>query len=366
MRGNRTILIVVLLVLVVVGGLGGFFLLSGDGPGAGEPKDVVEAPVITTTQIVVSAQDIPKGMQLQVESNAVTLQEWPNDSLPESYFTAVEEVQGKYARVNVVRGRPMTKSLLADAGDLPALFEHGRVAYAIPMDTQGGVAWAIGAGDHVDVLAALQLMAVDPEFQSPLPNRFQGLNVGEEFMSLTGIYGRFETLPNGQPALVYPAGELLTHLVVQMTVQDAIVWHVGVWDQVDETGAAIAAPVATGDGTGDAIGGIMGGTGGGEAAAAAGTLPSQRQDIEPVTLLVTRQDAVVLKYLLEMGADLDLVLRPAGETATAITQPVWLLYILDKYQLPNSMPELPVAGFPVRMPLELKPIATPIGEGVEE
>ncbi len=61
-----------------------------------------------------------------------------------------------------------------------------------------------------------------------------------------------------------------------------------------------------------------------------------------------------------MGADLDLVLRSAGFTGTVIqTQPVWFRYILDKYQLPDTMPTDVVAPAPVRIPLEVPPMVTP-------
>jgi hypothetical protein len=79
-----------------------------------------------------------------------------------------------------------------------------------------------------------------------------------------------------------------------------------------------------------------------------------RADIEPVTLLVSPQDSLVLKYLMEMGADLDLVLRSAADNADlVITEPVWLRYIMDKYQLPDQQSDLPVAATPVRTPLAL-------------
>jgi len=82
-----------------------------------------------------------------------------------------------------------------------------------------------------------------------------------------------------------------------------------------------------------------------------------------VTLLVTREDALVLKYLYEMGADLDLALRPAGVTGTVLqTQPIWFRYILDRYQLPGEMPDDPVGPAPLHPPLEVLPEPTPIPE----
>jgi len=68
----------------------------------------------------------------------------------------------------------------------------------------------------------------------------------------------------------------------------------------------------------------------------------QPPENEYVTLLVTPQDALILKYLAEMGADLDLALRSTGDEAPVITEPVWLRYVLDRYQLPETPPALPV------------------------
>jgi hypothetical protein len=171
----------------------------------------------------------------------------------------------------------------------------------------------------------------------------------------TSPFGRFEVLPNGRLAAIYDVtGEeaddaKLSTIVVQLTVQNAVVWHVGMWE--DETTAApeIAEPEPAG-----ALGA------GAEPAPTPIPAPIKRQDVEPVTLLVTREDALVLKYLHEMGADLDLALRPANYTEIAIqTQPVWFRYILDKYQLPTAMPDDPVGPVPMHEPLELLPIATP-------
>jgi hypothetical protein len=120
-----------------------------------------------------------------------------------------------------------------------------------------------------------------------------------------------------------------------MTVQDAIVWNVGVWEDEEEGAAAVAESPQE-------EGGVLG----------AGEQAQQPQPEAPelqetpsndyVTLLVTPQDALVLKYLYEMGADLDLALRSAGNDAPVITEPIWLRYVLDKYQIPGTPPELPV------------------------
>ena len=365
MRGNKTLIFIALFLLF--GTVAGYFWWKSRG----SDKEVVEATpteeLNRTVDIVVAAQNIGRGNPILVKDNAVIMQPWPEDSLPLAYFDSLEQVDGKFARMEIPRGFPVVSDMLLESGEMLAVsgssaawFEAGRVAYAIPMDTQGAVGWAPLPGDHVDVLAAIKLIPVDEEFQSPLPNMFQALPKGgaEESVEFTGgVYGRFEALPNGQDAVIYPSGTgNIPNLVVQMTVQDAIVWHVGTW-QEEEVKMPEVSPAETEEG-----GSMLN-----EAMQAQTTPPPPAAVVEPIrvdliTLLVTRQDAVVLKYLLEMGADLDLVLRPAGDTATAITEPVWLRYVLDKYQIPDTAPDLPIASTPVRETLELTPLATPTVE----
>lgn len=359
MRRNRTLIIIAVIVILVAVG-GGVLWMRFRGGGS---QDVVEVTpteeVVTYVEVVVAAQNLSRGQRIQVEDNAVTLQKWPEEYLPLEYFGTLDQVDGRFARMDIPRGMPIVPRMMGEPGGMlsvngssAALFEAGRVAYAIPMDTQGAVAWAPLPGDHVDVLAAIKLIAVDEEFQSSLPNQFQSLP-GPEETPLSGSYGRFETLPNGQDAFVYQSGTSLPNLVVQLTVQDAIVWHIGIWQETEA--ALVTSDVAT-----DQQPGVLGSV---PVEATPAPMPELRADVEPVTLLVLPQDALVLKYLTEMGADLDLVLRPAGDTAPSITEPVWLRYILDKYQIPETMPDLPVAPTPVREELELTPLAQPTDEG---
>ncbi len=372
MRGNKTLVFIALFLILVV--VGGYFWWQSRGPVEEAVESTPTEEPILTVEIVVAAQRIDRGKLILAEDNAVIMLEWPEDMLPLVYFDSLEQVDGKFARMEIPRGAPVVPDMLGQPGGMlavsgssAALFETGRVGYAIPMDTQGAVGWAPLPGDHVDVLAAIKLIPVDTEFQSPLPNLFQSLPRPEEVQSETGveaiqgIYGRFENLPNGQAAVIYPADAgILPNLVVQMTVQDAIVWHIGAWQEENEEETQVTG--VTSEVTEEEDGSVMG-----EALGAQATPPPPLAIVEPIridliTLLVTRQDAVVLKYLLEMGADLDLVLRPAGDTAPAITEPVWLRYVLDKYQIPDTMPDLPIAPTPVREMLELTPLATPTVE----
>jgi hypothetical protein len=370
------IIAVVLIVVTIIAG-GAYLYLQRLG-GAPE-EEVVETPEVApvnTTEIVVALQSIPRGMEISVEDNAIALQEWPDENLPPvgEYFTSLEEIEGKYARMDIARGMPVLRDMIGRPGGMlsvngsaAALFEPGpenRVAYAIPVDTQGAVGWAVKPGDRVDVLAAINMVPVYTEFLEEGIRQFtylQSPGGGEEGggATQTSPYGKFELLPNGQWAAIYPVDTqpaVEPALIVQMTVQDAIVWHVGIWEE-DMGQVAPAPPADTGEETGP--------LGGGGAAQPAPTpVPIQdNREIELVTLLVSREDALVLKYLYEAGADLDLALRPANVTGSVLeTQPVWFRYILDRYNLPSTMPDDPVAPEPIRPPLEVLPEATPVPE----
>lgn len=372
MRGNKTLLIVALLLIILVVAAGGVYLYLQRQKGPDTVEVVEEVPTpepVVYTDIVIAMQNISRGLEIKVEENAIAVQRWPQDALPPEYYTSVEEIDGKFARMDIPRGMPILPNMLgapggmlAASGSAAALFEPAdRVAYAIPMDTQGAVAWALKPGDRVDVIAALAITALDPQFAAETTKSFTTLIDDPEMPPQSGHYGHFELLPNGRYAGV--SGIItnsFTSLIVQLTVQDAVVWHVGLWEDVEPSVVESVTPEATAAPAEG--GGLLGGTG--AAAPTAEAVGSAAltgfRDVEPVTLLVTREDALVLKYLLEMGADLDLVLRSAGFTGTVIqTQPVWFRYVLDKYQLPDTMPGDVVAPAPVRVPLVVPTVVVP-------
>lgn len=369
MRGNRGLVIIALVLIVLAAAAGAVYLyLRMMAPGGGSDADLEATPVleeVATTEIVVAIQNVPRGMQISVSDNAIALQDWPNDNLPYEYYTSLEEVDGKFARMEVPRGMPVMPDMVGRPGGMlsvngsaAALFEpEDRVAYAIPFDTQGAIGWAVEPGDRVDVLAALKIEPLYSDFLAAGVKQFTYLLSGEEGEAAqTSPYGDFELLPNGQWAAIYPVDQqpaVKPALLVQMTVQDAVVWHVGVWEQEMDGAAAPGLESTVGGGEeATALGGV---------AAAPTPVPvaDTTRDIELVTLLVTREDALVLKYLHETGADLDLALRPAGVTGTVLqTQPIWFRYILDKYQLPDAMPDDPVAPLEIHPPLEVTPEPT--------
>ena len=361
MRGNRGLVIFALVLIVLAAIAGAAYLFLQRSPGAPEqPAEGTPVSVpVETVDIVVAIQSIPRGMRVSVEDNAIALQAWPVENLPVEYYTSLDEVDGKFARLEIPRGMPVLPDMVAGPGGMlsvsgsaAALFEpEDRVAYAIPIDTQGAVGWALEPGDRVDVLAALKMAPVYTDFVDTGVRQFTYLQSGgEQDVAQTSPFGDFELLPNGKWAAIYPSeGQPAADpaLLVQMTVQDAEVWHIGIWQEE-------AAPTAVPQPATAALGGP-------EAAPTPVPIQPETRDVELITLLVTREDALVLKYLYEMGADLDLALRPAGVTGTVLqTQPIWFRYILDRYQLPDAMPVDPVGPVSLHPPLEVLPEPTAI------
>ena len=122
------------------------------------------------TEIVVAIQNIPRGMQIRVEDLAIELQSGPM-SICLMSSTLVWRMLTAHLRGWIFRAgcrfylicwvNPVA-CFLSPVRQLLYFAPNNLVAYAIPMDTQGAVAWAIQPGDRVDVLAALKMMAMDP------------------------------------------------------------------------------------------------------------------------------------------------------------------------------------------------------------
>jgi pilus assembly protein CpaB len=375
MRGGRLLVIVGIIVLLGALAVGGIlWLQSRIGDGA-EPEETPEAEVYVPpeTQILVAAADIWRGESITTDS--VQTMPWPDESVPAGALTEADvetRLANRVARVDILRGMPITEDMLTDrSGALGAVgsdaalqIPEGMVAYAMPVSRYSSVAWALQPGDHVDVLISLLLLELDEEFQTALPNEASCVQPPEGEGCESGTMGRLEVLPNGWVVNLVPRENQRPSLVTQLTVQDAVVLRVGDWPvegrerarTVEETGVEE---------------GVEGQPPAPEAAEGEDTtgLP-ERATVEPLTLIVTPQDAMVLKYALEVGANVDLVLRsPVDEKREFDTSSVTLQYIFDEFgiEFPEKLPyglTPPLESVPSVEEVEVD--SSPTGEPVEE
>lgn len=370
-RGRRTgIILIILIIFVLLIGIAALFLLrGGSNIVGGEPPTVVPSPTPPPTElIIVAKRDLPRGARLTVDD--VDIMAWPilaeapvpTDALivgdEEQGGAGLGQVEGRIARVDILMGQPILSFMitpgdepfgLADTGsDAALLIPSGKVAVTVPVTQLSAVGYALREGDHVDILMSLDFIDVDQEFQTIEPNT--GILITDDLdLSATGLsnyvytLGRQENGPFGTTLLVIPNQEFppigVPRKTTQMVIDNAIVVKMGAWPLSD-----LAEPIVV------------------------TAIPPEQQAPEPeegaeeeapppeeatptplpivpipdvVTLAMDRQDALVLKYALETGADMTLALRSAldDEDNEFTTDSVTLQYILDFYnvQVPQKL-----------------------------
>ncbi len=346
MRGGRILLIGGIVLVVGALAVGAVLLLRGGG-GEEPPPDVVEGTPQPTplpedlARIIVSAQDIPRGTLITSDLNAVVTQNWPKDSVPPGAIYELENVYDKTTRVEIPLGMPILESMLtlaagelgAEGSDVALQIPEGMGAYAMPVGRYSSVAWALQPGDHVDVIISLLMAELDEEFQTLLPNQMACVSppAGEECQS--GVMGRLEVLPNAFLVNLTPSEGQRPRLVTQLTVQNVMVLQVGDWPEPgeEEMGAVEGEELPAEEG--------------GQPTPEEGEAVAEqtRPDIQPVTLAVTPQEALVLDYVQAVGARVNFVLRSAADAQNGSrfsTEPVTLDYIMSAYriELPTKLP----------------------------
>ncbi|WP_448595586.1 Flp pilus assembly protein CpaB [Thermoflexus hugenholtzii] len=301
-RRNRTLLLLILLILILMGAA----LLLVPRFAAGPAPTPTPTPP-SLKPIVIAAQSIPRGAVI-TESD-VTLRGWPVEVLPEGAFADPKEVIGKVARVDIPRQKPIVPEDLtvqpseaARRGSEASLFvPPGKVAFPIPADEAGAVAFNLAPGDRVDVLVTFRLVPVkataDGEFRpqildEDLFNRLRALGV--------------EPGAAAQAAVVKPEQQV-EFRVSQLVLQNVEILSIGSFEPPQPppppgpTPTPGPAPTPT-------------------------PMPRQRY----ITLLVDPQEALILQWLRESGAVVDLALRNPTDNQLARTDPVTLGWLLQR------------------------------------
>jgi len=273
MRGRLLLIIGILLALG--SGCLVFFLMSRQGQ---QPAQV------QTRKVIVAVQDLPAGTP--IVPDAVTIMDKPINEVPADAISSPEKIRGKVAAVDIYRGDIITTGMLTTKEKILqekpiSLIPPGKVAFTIKVDELSSVAYSIQPGDYVDVLVGIDFVDVQRETQcqAPCPEGF--------------------------------TGEQIPRHVTQLTIQNAQVLNVGLRTVTPPT------------------------TEGGTTSAEAQAQPTpQPVSYSYVTLLLSQQDALVLKYLREIGAIVDLALRNPDDKSVVSTEAVTIEYILRRFNIP--------------------------------
>lgn len=325
---------------------------SGSADVANMPEPT---PMIDLVPVVVVTQPTPRGTVL--DETILGFVDMPRDVVFEGMFSDMALVVGRQAKFDLDSGLPLTASMLVDTADqlsatgsLAALrIPRGKVAITIRVDTEEDfISYAPRSGDHVAVIATMQMLDLDSEFQTALPNQLalweQDAETGN--VSLSG-----NTVPLGRTELdplmnlyiyVTPSEPQRQRLVSQIIVYDVEVLQVGRFQLLEEEIAEKEA---------------------GAQAAQQGEVPveepyvaqdgtEQQQPVIPlpqvITLIVNPQDAVALNYLRNVGAQLTLVLRSSGDDSVFSTEAATMQFLLDVYNIPA----------PAKLPYTIEPLGT--------
>ncbi len=358
MRGGRVIML--LAIIILLGVLAAYLMLGGNEEAPPTEGEEGFQPGLSADMVfvVVAGQDISRGSIIP-EQDGVVVSQMPRDLVIETMISGEDEdelksrVVGRRARMDIARGLFITEGMLTEqAGDLLGVgsdaamaIEPGYTAISIPFSRISGVAFALRAGDQVDVLISFLIVSVDADFQTELPNETTAISalggipqqfgphvtvpispgledpsrrVGGEYWP----YGRVEIEPElGLPIHVIPQESQRPRLVSQRLIENATVLKFGNFSTSDIMGQDI----------------VMVDVPEGEEA----TTENVTESIpDIITLIVTPQDALALNWAVKAGADLVLTLRSPDDTTITETSSITLQYLLDNYNItvPAKLP----------------------------
>jgi Flp pilus assembly protein CpaB len=279
--------------------------------------------VIEMQQIIVAAQNIPRGSI--ITSDAVYPVDWPKDSVPPGSFTDVEEVQNRIARTDILYNQPIMDVMLTNdrsqltsrGSDASLLIPNDKRAIALPIDQLASVGYALRPGDHVDVLVSMWLIDVDRDGQFPAVPFNRGLV--DELIAAGMSPEQATNLVAQQATSVNP----IPRLASQIMLQDLEVLSVGVWQEPTPLPrftpnpppeAATATPLPPQPGPG--------------ATPTATAIPPN-----VVILIVSPQQTLILQWLRESDAIIDLALRGATDRAPVDTSAITLQYLFENFNV---------------------------------
>jgi Flp pilus assembly protein CpaB len=295
MRGRGRLLIVlgVILGLVAAGGVI-YVMMQGAQPPPTAPPPEVAVP---TTQILVAIQNIPRGSEISADS--VEFRDWPANNVPPDVIADEAELIGKVVKTDIFQGQPIVRSMLTEivvGSEAAFAIPEGKVAVAFPITRFSSVGYGIEAGDHVDVLLSARFIDREEEKQS----------ARDTIDFRVEVMGRLAAADVESASFDIPIFEAKARPVTQLVVQNAGVLKVGAW--------ATPTPPPVEEG-------------------AEGAPPPAPAPPDMVILVVSQQDALVLKYARENNFILDLALRAAGDEAPVSAEAVTLEYMIRRFNI---------------------------------
>ena len=290
MRRGRTLILLGL--ILAIGTAGAIFVLL-QGTTATPPEAQVER-----VEVVVAMQPIAEDEPV---AGRLELRAMPVDTIPTGALRTLDGTSDMLAAGPIPQGTIIQQALLISPvqlmaeGDLGTLVEPGFVAVAMPIDELSSVSYGVRPDDHVDILMTFHFVDIDPETQMKEP-------------ICPPVCPCPAECPTQEQATELQLSDQIPRLASQLTLQDIRVLGVGRWEMEE---------VLTAEET---------------------QQQQQGQPVAPelpafITLMVTPQDALVLKLAREAGASIDLAVRAEDDVQQFVTQQVTLDYLMARFSI---------------------------------
>jgi Flp pilus assembly protein CpaB len=302
--------------------------------GAPPAPQPTATPTMRFTEVVVARVPIPAGQRLQPELLRVEMRPDNNIAIQAGYtYSEISELVGRIVRADIATNQEILTSMIAlnptdlatFGSDLSLYVERGRVSVAFPIDRYTGMAYGVRPGDFVDVLMTVDLVQLDPEFQSALPNSFQrvdqqALEEARPFLLQQELGGRLELIDAiNAIGLVAPTTSYdqvqQPRRATQLTLQQLEVLWVGNWldPQRGLAQAYDSGPILS-------------------TAPPVDAPPKERPEDAPDILILSLplQDALALRFAQEAGIQINLALRSQGDNSSFVTTSIHLPQLLGE------------------------------------
>ena len=233
----------------------------------------IPPPVLV--KVVVSQQNIL--INTRILTGAVTLADWPPESVRPDTVTDLADVIGKLSTTAIVPGQMIVTGMLIDKAGAETsrgstasyVIPDDKVAFAYQIDNVSGVAAALKDGDRVDLIAFYEVAATAGPTQAGVPTPSAAASGSAKRIS-------------------------------QLTLQDVEILRVGLWGGNPEAGG-------------------------------------NQPQAAILTLLVTPQDALVLEFVRVTATDVKFALRAAGNHRVFKTQPVIIDYVDQRFNFGGAL-----------------------------
>lgn len=134
---------------------------------------------IVTRPVVIAAKDVGEGKAIDRE--AVTVAEWPINTIPAGAYASIDSVAGRVTRIDVFRGEVIVPGRLAPDGVGPGLqvkITPGKRAVSIKIDDVSGISGMVQPNSRVDVLVTTRDPSTGKDVAKTFMSNMRVLSVG--------------------------------------------------------------------------------------------------------------------------------------------------------------------------------------------